>query len=494
MTNRTDLGAEGGTNDTRKKWTIMVYMASSRDLRDAALESLFRMGMVGSTDHFDVLLQFDSSKPGVTTERYRLLPFENPKEIQANLAALHELEPEQIQETLKTLLKTNPTPDYSQVLKAFEAGKRIDLHGFLKKLHLSADARRDLDAKLKKEETWQNIANKPELLETLILESALLDLRRDHFLELPDTDAGDPGALRDFINRIGPGNIEWGKDLGNAEHNMLILWGHGDGFSIAGDATLRNLLSPDELNTALQQANRRIDVLGFNSCLMGMLEVYDELSSGVEFGVASEGFIPETSWPYEQILSALDEKCRTDGGMVPKELARTIVEEYTHSFAADKDKQHVAEELGVDLAACDLQTTESVVNALRDLADALLRPDPDDKLKEAVIAARMEAQTYKSDYVDLHHFCKLLLHYCDDEKIEDACIAVLGAVRKMAFERMAVGDRSKASRGVSVYFPSNKVSRGYANLKIKEIRWDIFLRHYVDEWIPQFQQKLAKAA
>jgi len=133
-----------------------------------------------------------------------------------------------------------------------------------------------------------------------------------------DTDAGDPEVLLGFI--------KWAKETYPATYKMVVIWGHGDGHSVAWDYYPTDALTIKRLAAALKDPNYQsgVDIVGFNSCSLGTIEVYRELIDLVRLGIASEGFTPKTSWPYDRILSALDKKPQ----MNPEEFASKIVEEY----------------------------------------------------------------------------------------------------------------------------------------------------------------------
>ncbi len=55
---------------TEKQWTIMVYLAGDNNLDGAGVTDLEEMKKVGSTDHVNILAQFDRSGANVATKRY----------------------------------------------------------------------------------------------------------------------------------------------------------------------------------------------------------------------------------------------------------------------------------------------------------------------------------------------------------------------------------------------------------------------------------------
>src|SRR5262249_19817742 len=50
----------------------------------------------------------------------------------------------------------------------------------------------------------------------------------------------------------------------------------------------------------------KIDLLGFDSCLMAMSEICHEVAGSVSILVASDEVVPDSSWPYDTILSDLN--------------------------------------------------------------------------------------------------------------------------------------------------------------------------------------------
>ena len=112
----------------------------------------------------------------------------------------------------------------------------------------------------------------------------------------------------------------------------------------------RSLLRPEDLHIAFD-VDQKVDIVGFNSCLMGMIEVFHRLSGKVDYGISSEGYTPATSWPYDKILSFLQ---NSNAEVPPEKLAKRIVDEYWLLY----DGSEVSKEEGIDLSACDIQKSE----------------------------------------------------------------------------------------------------------------------------------------
>lgn len=134
--------------------------------------------------------------------------------------------------------------------------------------------------------------------------------------ELGDVDMSDPQTLIDFASYL--------AQYYPARNYALVLWDHGNGWtqSVTGgpwspgddkgwqhrsvfiDASSGSTMSVagGELARALAGASaafgRRIRLLGFDACFMGMAEVAAEASGSCDYLVAAEGLAPIGGWPY----------------------------------------------------------------------------------------------------------------------------------------------------------------------------------------------------
>ena len=171
--------------------------------------------------------------------------------------------------------------------------------------------------------------------------------------DLNEANMGDPDVLQDFV--------EWGITNFPAEHYALVIWNHGGGWRLMRErlseqATLRassgepdgsvaravswddtdgDVLYMHEVQQALASARGRnnthvkLDIIGFDACLMGMIEVGYELLQNALFMVGSEESETNDGWPYNDILEELYNNITTFG---PEELAGVIVNKYYESY------------------------------------------------------------------------------------------------------------------------------------------------------------------
>ena len=325
--------------------------------------------------------------------------------------------------------------------------------------------------------------------------------------------SGAPAALLDFIR--------WGVDHYPARHYMLVISGHGSGVEedfLAPAENGQDAISLVELRAVLLEAKERIgkkvDLVGMDTCLMSMGEVCLMLRSSTDYLVGSEGFEPNSGWPYHKILGYLVNCSRMGRPVRPEDLARTVVTRYITYY-----KDYVTSGVSSHMAACRLNEANRFFDRLDELGDVLSRHLQIEPIRDALLLSHWEAQGYKGDhYVDvfdlgsrllmrlkhLGHILKRsartrLVHSSIEETIE-AASRVRHAIRHgsggMVVKSQVYGPAFQYSNGVSIYFPWAWVSDRYVNisqvLQEKALNrpdsrypgrsrgWEPFLRRYVE--------------
>jgi hypothetical protein len=116
-----------------------------------------------------------------------------------------------------------------------------------------------------------------------------------------ETDSGSGTNLCYFVNKYG---------ACDANKKALILWNHGSAWDdtdpykpkgISYDNQSRDFLTILELKNALRGTHW--DVLGFDACLMGSVEVLYELKDLADYFLASPDEIPSSGWDYRFLAS-----------------------------------------------------------------------------------------------------------------------------------------------------------------------------------------------
>lgn len=134
-------------------------------------------------------------------------------------------------------------------------------------------------------------------------------VKRDTFLvpliDLSNLDSGDPATLSFFISYL--------KNNFPSESYALVIWGHGTGWfkgdnffykSVAYDASSTNSIDVfnGELSTTIPDS--LFNVLIFDACLMGSVEVLVELQNKARYVIASPALVPAYGFNYTALLEA----------------------------------------------------------------------------------------------------------------------------------------------------------------------------------------------
>jgi hypothetical protein len=151
---------------------------------------------------------------------------------------------------------------------------------------------------------------------------------------LGELNMGDPDSLTDFV--------QWSASRYPAKRYALILWNHGSGWrdpsgrllpptrAIASDDTSGDSLSIKEVRQALLDADNvdQFDIIGFDACLMAMVEIAYELRDLGRVMVASEDLEPGYGYPYDRIMQVLTANPTSSAA----QLGTTIVEQYYNYY------------------------------------------------------------------------------------------------------------------------------------------------------------------
>ena len=210
-----------------------------------------------------------------------------------------------------------------------------------------------------------------------------------------------------------------------------------------------------------------LDILGFDSCVMGMLEVGYQFHDFAKTMIVSEGSIPSAGWTYAKILRNL--AC----GYHAKAPAQTVAAQFVKEFIQSQLLFTIGG-VSVDMAAWDMKHFAHLAYAFDELSTALLECfEVEDsviyrQMERVILQVHWKCQTYMFDQnVDLGDFCGLLkqecasvasdLGSCDGSEklqcVQDTCEKVLRELEKTVILSGFSGGGYQYSNGVSVFFP-----------------------------------------
>ena len=310
-------------------------------------------------------------------------------------------------------------------------------------------------------------------------------IARDHvepLRELGETDMADPQTLIDFASYL--------AQYYPARNYALVLWDHGNGWtqSVAGgpgspgndrgwphrsifiDASGSGStmsVAGGELARALAGASaalgKRIRLLGFDACFMGMAEVAAEASGSCDYMVAAEGLAPLGGWPYDEFASLV-----THGyDQSPAAWLPALCSAYVAQYPGED----------VSLSALDLGRLDHALGLWAQDIDVRSAGDP------ALHDARAHAQTFSDnsqrppvpadDQIDLIDFWRRI----------PGGGAVAAALDSVVVANTTGGALSNA-RGLACWFPARYLAlkytyKPYLGLRFADaVSWLQFLNRY----------------
>ncbi len=110
----------------------------------------------------------------------------------------------------------------------------------------------------------------------------------------PEKNFGDGATLQWFITEV--------TTLYPSDNLGVTMWDHGYGWiECSYDETSRDRVRMNEMKAAIEGANVHIDILSFDACNMGNIEVaYEAYTTGlVDYMVGSEESVPFDGYPYD---------------------------------------------------------------------------------------------------------------------------------------------------------------------------------------------------
>jgi hypothetical protein len=257
---------------------------------------------------------------------------------------------------------------------------------------------------------------------------------------LPEKDSGDPETLRSFL--------KWGVKRYPAEKYVVVVWNHGTGFrSVRRDIGYDDFgssLDMPEIEDAFARSGidprNKITILGFDACLMNMIEIANHFRDQVEILVGSQQTEPGDGWPYDRVLEVM----KTTNSST--DMARGIIKAYIKDY---KERGI----FNVTQSAIETSKTDTAIKALKKLGDLLARDI--EGYRDEIKRIRMLSQTFEmADYVDLIHLAELISERIDKESIVHATKAVIETASECVLVSDTLGDAVREAHGLSVWFPA----------------------------------------
>jgi hypothetical protein len=304
--------------------------------------------------------------------------------------------------------------------------------------------------------------------------------------DLGEKNMGDPNTLIDFVL--------WAAENYPAKHYLLDLWDHGGGWQGVcwDDTNDGDALNMSELGNALktirESTGRNIDIILFDACLMGCIEVNYQIKDYADIVIGSEAFVPGDGCPYDSILLSLTDK----PFMTLDELATEIVDDYIESYSDGEPDPSDSE--SVTMSAFDMKKIDRLAESIDELC-MLLSENAGDPITNAEICrSRNNAQTFTAGFVpspfpniassmiDVYDFVYELAtkKFGIDQPMKDKAKTVMENIENSRIAE-AHGNGYPDAHGLTIYFP-NDLTTGYKENYdaigfAKDKYWNEFIHH-----------------
>jgi hypothetical protein len=270
--------------------------------------------------------------------------------------------------------------------------------------------------------------------------------------------------------------VDYNKAAYPAKHFMLDLWDHGSpfGYTCWDDHNGTDLAAPEaislsEVGQALEGSGV-MDILSYDGCTIGMVEIAYELAmippemdDRIGYLVASEEYIPNAGYAYNDVLMRMNSMEDVSAGAVAKMLA----DEYAACYSP---KGQAKGSSTVGLSVIDVSKIGPIASAMKSLTDELRAALAQDfnRYHRLISDARGDANLGWSlngwdKRVDLGTFLTALSALSKDRDVKISADEAFGIIKDAVYVANTPALSSQSAFGLGVWFPTSYRSLGNAN-------------------------------
>ena len=276
-----------------------------------------------------------------------------------------------------------------------------------------------------------------------------------------------------------------------AEHYMMIFWDHGGGpiIGYGSDELFSNdslLLSElrEAMDATIFAKGQKLDLVGFDACLMGSLENMCLWSNYADYYIGSEELEPGDGWNYA-FLSTINTSAD------PVEIGTRAIDAYQTFYEAKICDTYNPD---LTLALIDLSKSQQTADAVSKISDELtedltsvsfakIQRTRSDAKSFGYIAAASEEE--EPTYYDLADLKDLAVQFEPD--YPDASKKIIDSVDDMVVHSYTNLDNAA---GVSMYFPSKNKWMYLGGSDVLDDNsfsktYDSFLYNYAKRWVEE---------
>lgn len=422
---------KGKIRAEKKPWTIVVYMSADNDLRSFAARNIKQLADVGSSEFITVLVQVDikiaSNKK--ITRRYEVKAGQivHVNADDPSSQSMDSGDPETLISCCEWAFKNYPAQDYALILWNHGTGCLDPIRGrVFNPMDLFS---------------FNPSINKFELNRTA------------GFIDLIDGQATQRG-------------ICWDDSTGHYLTNQKLEY--------ALKTITQNILK-----------GKKISIVGFDACLMCMLEVGNLLKKYADIMVGSQEVELGTGWDYSRVLEPFRRQA-----LDKYSFARHIVDVYAQTYSAITNDYTQS---AIDLSG--IADLENTVHQIALLLTKALQNQYNSSVKKMLWLCHSKNYCTAFDepsYKDLHHLFCNMQNNLNQIQLKDKGIekevknSLLQHLQngKAIIESIVINSRSgknlNKARGVSIYLPERAIHPSYPLTNFAGSNaWHSFLQGYL---------------
>lgn len=233
-------------------------------------------------------------------------------------------------------------------------------------------------------------------------------------------------------------------------------------------------------NTVL---HKQFDLIGFDACLMGMIEIATSLSPFAHYFVASQEVELGWGWNYELVLKPF-----TLGTIRPKTFGAHIVNAYAKTYESLDD--YALSLINLEKVNCLKRNVHEVAQLSATLLSSTHKPI----FKNIIRLSRNKHFCTHFDepsFIDLAHFYQNMITYSENYNPRTECNKKLWQQLLVALQQglelmpqtvlhNKTGKKAPKAQGLSIYFPEQAVHHSYIDSSFAQsTAWLSFLNLYL---------------
>ncbi len=266
---------------------------------------------------------------------------------------------------------------------------------------------------------------------------------------LPEANSADPATLESFL--------AWGAERYPSENLMVVLWGHGSGWSpkprrhregsdakiaaggIAFDDTSRDVMAVGSLAERLKdfvknaRGGRKIDVLSMDACLMQMAEVLTELAPTARYAVGTTDIQSHLGLPYRRLLWEMNKNSYLGlkrsapptaddaylvAKMIPTLFKASLNGGRSTQGRVDADSYKTLTSSSYHLGELESELVRKALPQLARALEAWMLSDSIRTLDVRAVLGQMDARSYQGSAQDLGAFSSLVRQLLDRAEVD----------------------------------------------------------------------------